>query len=162
MEKVLRRKRRKYTHKQLTTSMKNDIIARWVGTPYGHRECRPGRGVDCVHLAAAILSEIGIDIPIPGYQRLWRINDPLFFDRELNRISQRWKRVTPSQVRFGDIGLIRAQRVNSDGDQPIQHCFVIVDKARVIHILDDSLPQVRVEERSKWDSFVDKYIRFEH
>lgn len=176
MQKTIRRKR--FSGIQLTSKQKNDIVAKWVGTPYGHRMCRPGRGVDCVHLAAAILSELGIDIPIPGYQRLWRINDPSFFERELERLAPRWRRIAPSNTRFGDIGLVVSAPIRKvstkeiDEFEPerfIQHCFIIVDKARIIHILDDSLPQVRIEDRQQFEYLVnkqggriDKYIRFDY
>jgi cell wall-associated NlpC family hydrolase len=42
----------------------------WLGTPWHHHACVKGVGVDCVHLGAGVLAELGVDVPpLPPYER---------------------------------------------------------------------------------------------
>lgn len=42
----------------LTECWVEEACARWEGTPYMHGRCVIGRGVDCIHFAAAVLDEL--------------------------------------------------------------------------------------------------------
>ncbi len=60
-------------------------IQRWLGTPYRHRTCACGRGVDCAHLVGALLLESGAItnmLPTPDYGMDWHCHAP-GEDREL-------------------------------------------------------------------------------
>ena len=138
----------------MTPSEQNQIIAKWVGTPYAHRECQAGRGVDCIHLVAAILGETGIaEIRIPAYPANWRQSDPGLFDRAFKTVEQEWQKVKEHQLRFGDVAVFK------DQDGLIKHAAVVVDPARLIHVWDGKLPTVRIEPIARLRHLISMFLR---
>ncbi len=138
----------------MTPSQKNRIIAKWIGTPYAHRECQAGRGVDCIHLVAAILGEAGIaDLQVPAYPANWRQSDPGLFDRAFRAVENEWLPVAEHQLRFGDVAVFR----NAAG--LVQHAAVIVDPARLIHVWDNAYPVVRIEPIARLRPLIGMFLR---
>jgi len=138
----------------MTPSEQSKIIAKWIGTPYAHRECQAGRGVDCINLVASILGEAGIaDIHVPAYPANWRQSDPGLFDRAFRAEEKNWKTVPEHQLRFGDVAIF----VDQDG--LVKHAAVVIDPARLIHVWDGKLPTVRIEPIARLRHLISMFLR---
>lgn len=134
--------------------IQNEIIGKWVGTPYGHGMAVPGEGVDCVHLVAAVLEEIGFTLPkFPKYSQDWKFLEPSLFDRFLMVHHDKFQTLKPHQLKFGDVALF------PDSDGFIKHAGLIIDRTQFMHVMNDSLPQVRVEDLEPHRKWISRYVR---
>lgn len=139
--------------RQISDEQKNEIINKWIGTPYQYMRMEPGVGVDCIHLVKGILRDIDIPIGVPNYPSGWRESDPALFERSLYAVRNRWSAIHPNSIKFGDVVLIK------DSDNFVKHAGIITDSAHFIHILNDRLGTARIDMLDNYRDTIKMVIR---
>jgi cell wall-associated NlpC family hydrolase len=124
---------------------RSDIVAcarSWLGTPWHHHACVKGAGVDCVHLGAGVLKELGVDVPpLPAYDRTPDgVTLVAMCDQHLERIARH-------EMRPGDFVVIEW------GDGVPHHFGILGDRRDGLSLIHaDGRPGARrvVEHRLVW------------
>lgn len=98
--------------------------ARWIGTPFHHRQRCHGRGVDCVNLLIAVYAAVGVapQIETPWYPHDWHMHKD---DEMLVETLKLYARPVSAGM-SGDIAVYGYGR-------SISHAAIIEDAANVIH-----------------------------
>jgi cell wall-associated NlpC family hydrolase len=131
----------------------------WLGTPWHHHACIRGVGVDCVHLAAGVLDDLGVERPaLPAYDRTPDgVTLLAMCEAHLDRVAQRamapgdfvvieWGDGTPhhfgilADYRHGGLALIHADNRPGAG-RVVEHRLQWTLKMRLVAAF--SLPGVQ-------------------
>lgn len=139
--------------KTLSQKQINNIVDKWIGTPYRHNCCAPNIGVDCVQLVVSIQKELGFEIHLPNYPKDWRISQPNLMDTEFKARTERMQWMDRSNIQFGDIVVM------FDEHNWIKHLGIVLNMGYFIHILDDSLGSVRVDGIKSWKPSICGFVR---
>jgi cell wall-associated NlpC family hydrolase len=130
-----------------------DIVAcarSWLGTPWHHRACVKGVGVDCVYLGVGVLQELGVEVPeLPAYERTPDgVTLLAMCDQHLDRIARHymapgdfavieWGNGIPhhfgilGDYRHGGLSLIHADN-RPGADRVVEHRLVWTPKMQLV------------------------------
>lgn len=100
------------------------VLNSWKGTPFAFNSGVKHEGVDCSHLIACVLEEVGArsDLVVPYYPEGWyknRNDDRL----EKGVISLGGDRISSDSIRDGDIVLMQLGRSFAHGGFFLHDCF---------------------------------------
>lgn len=101
-----------------------DEAARWLGTPFAHRQRVLGAGVDCAQLLAAVYESVGLlrGVDLGRYPRDWMLHqsDERYLDA-LERVA-----VPVTEPEPGDVAVFRVGRA-------VAHAGIVVSWPLIIH-----------------------------
>ena len=100
----------------------------WIGTPYHHRACVKGVGVDCAHLLIGVFHNIGLieKVDTGHYPIDWHLHQTgerfASFMNDMKLAAE----IDGADATLGDIVLFRYGRAYS-------HCGIMVGGSRIVH-----------------------------
>lgn len=108
-------------------TQRQDIITEaetWLGTPWHHKACIKGAGVDCGWFIYAVFLECGLIKPtdIKDYPRDWALHNTE--ERYLEVVERYAQRIESPQI--GDIAVFK-------NGNTFSHGAIIIDYPRLIH-----------------------------